>query len=443
MKKSILTAVLLLAAALPAWAHTVRETLANGMTVVVREDKRAPVATVQLWYKVGSIDEHAGKSGLSHALEHMMFKGTPAVPSGEFARRISAMGGNNNAYTANGETVYHQTVAKQHLPEVLRLEADRMRNLNFSDTEFTNEMKVIREERRERIDDNPMGSLYEQLQLRAFDKPANRTTVIGTMADLHTLTANDLRRWYAQWYAPNNALLVIVGDVDAHSTIAEVKRHFAGIAPRPLPARHQLDEAQIRQATSARTTGNTKQPMFMLGYRVPHLHQLDDKLPYALSMLTDILDGHTAARFDKHLIRGQQLALEIATSYSVFGRQPQLLTIAAMPSERATVTRLRQAIEAQIADIAANGVGEDELQRARIREESAAVYARDSIEGQAGLIATLEHHGFNHADEHEIRQRIAAVTSADIQAAAKLLTDPRRQVFVRLDPRPAPKTKKR
>ena len=429
---------LLLAAAMPAaWAKTVKTTLDNGMTVIIREDTRAPVATAQLWYRVGSVDEHLGKSGLSHALEHMMFKGTPAVPSGEFSRRISALGGNNNAYTSSSETVYHQTFAKQHLPEVLKLEADRMANLNFSDQEFDNEMKVIREERRQRIDDNPTGSLYEQLNLRAFQKPANRTAVIGTMKDLYQLKAGDLRQWYRQWYAPNNATLVIVGDVNADAALAEVKQQFAALPARQLPTRHNLHEDEIRQAASARTTGNTKQPIFIIGYRVPHLQHLDDKLPYALDMLTNILDGHSAARFDKNLIRGQQLALEISTGYSLFGRHPQLWLVSAMPSERSSVAQLRQAIEAQIADIAANGVSEEELARARVREESSAVYARDSVEGQASLIGTLETNGFSHADEDEIRRRIKAVSSADIQAAAKLLTDPRRQVFVRIDPRTA------
>lgn len=427
-------AALLLAAALPAWAHTLKETLSNGLTVIVREDKRAPVATAQLWYKVGSADEHAGKSGLSHALEHMMFKGTKTVPAGEFSRRIAALGGRDNAYTSTGETVYHATVAKQHLPEILRLEADRMTDLNFSDADFNNEMKVIREERRERVDDDPMGKLHEQLNLHAFAKAANRTAVIGTMRDLHGLTAADLRRWYAQWYAPNNAVLVIVGDVDAAATLAEAKRQFAALPPRTLPPRADLAETEVRQAVAARTAANITQPMFALGYRVPHLQKLDDRLPYALEMLAHVLDGHSAARFDKHLVRGKQLALNVGTSYSLFGREPQLWTVYATPSARADIDTLRRAVEAQIADIAAKGVGEDELARARVRQQSAAVYGRDSVESQAAFIGTLEQNGFAHSDEAEIRRRLAAVSAADIQAAAKLLTDPRRQVFVRLEP---------
>ena len=175
--------------------------LANGLRVIVKEDHRAPVAMIMLWYKVGSADEIAGKTGLSHALEHMMFKGTQTVPAGEYARRISALGGNNNAYTTNEETVYHVNIAAEHLPRVLELEADRMANLNFSDSVFTNEMKVIREERHQRIEDNPQGLLYEELMHQAWQKSPNRTSVIGKMADLHKLTPNDLRQWYKKWWA--------------------------------------------------------------------------------------------------------------------------------------------------------------------------------------------------------------------------------------------------
>ena len=200
-------------------AQTVSQTLPNGLKIIVKEDRRAPVAVSQLWYKVGSVDEKQGKSGLSHALEHMMFKGTQAVPSGEFSRRVAALGGQNNAYTNRSETVYYENVAAENLPEVLKLEADRMHNLNFSDEEFLNEMNVIREERRQRTEDTADGKLWEQVYLNSFTLPSMKAAVIGYMNDLHTLKADDLRDWYQQYYAPNNAVLVIVGDVDRKSVV--------------------------------------------------------------------------------------------------------------------------------------------------------------------------------------------------------------------------------
>ncbi|WII90381.1 pitrilysin family protein [Kingella negevensis] len=222
-------AVVLLATSLAAHADnsTTSRTLANSLKVIVQEDHRAPVVMTQLWYKVGSSDEMAGKTGLSHALEHMMFKGTKTVPAGEYVKRISALGGSNNAYTTTEETVYHVTIAAQHLPKVLELEADRMENLNFSDTVFNNEMKVIREERHQRIDDNPDGMLYAELLNTAWTKSPNRTSVIGKMADLHKLKPNDLRQWYRRWYAPNNAVLVVVGDCSLKTCLPKLSNILA------------------------------------------------------------------------------------------------------------------------------------------------------------------------------------------------------------------------
>ena len=201
------------------FAQTLSQTLPNGLKIIVKEDRRAPVAVSQIWYKVGSVDEKPGKSGLSHALEHMMFKGTPSVPSGEYSSRIARLGGDDNAYTNRSETVYYANIASANLPEVLKLEADRMHNLNFSDKEFATEMNVIREERRQRTEDDAGGKMWEQIYLNSFTLPSMKASIIGYMEDLHTLRADDLRAWYKQFYAPNNAVLVIVGDVDRKSVV--------------------------------------------------------------------------------------------------------------------------------------------------------------------------------------------------------------------------------
>ena len=426
-------AVLLLVP-LCAAAGTVRHTLPNGLTLVVREDHRAPVVTVQLWYAVGSADEQPGKTGLSHALEHMMFKGTKSVPAGGYARRIAALGGRNNAYTSSTETVYYVSAAAHNLPEILKLEADRMANLNFSDRDFANEMKVIREERRERIEDNPTGRLYSELQEKAYAKPANRTDVIGRMADLHKLKAQDLRRWYRRWYAPNNAVLVVAGDVQADRVLAETEKQFGRIPKRPLPARQDIAEPAPKAAQSV-ITGPTKQPMFALAYRVPHLQKTDDTMPYALDMLTNILDGHSAARFNKNLIRGKQIAMSAGSGYTLLSRQPQLFQIEAMPAAGVSTGSLKAAIEAEIADIAEHGVSEEELAQAKTTEEAAEVYGRDSLSTQAQLIGTLETAGFGYEAEAEIRRRLKAVTPAHIREAARLLLQSP-QVFVELRPQP-------
>ena len=204
-------------APLMAQSVTTEFSLDNGLKVIVREDHRAPVVVSQLWYKVGSINEEAGKTGLSHVLEHMMFKGTPSIPSGEYAKRISALGGSLNAYTSRDETVYYQTIASQHLPEVLKMEADRMVNLSFSNEDYVNELEVVKEERRLRTDDSPSGRLFETLYETAFVTSGNRSPVIGSMSDLSKMTGDDAKAWYRKWYAPNHATLVIVGLMTAGS----------------------------------------------------------------------------------------------------------------------------------------------------------------------------------------------------------------------------------
>ena len=408
--------------------------LPNGLRVIVKEDHRAPVAMIMLWYKVGSSDEVAGKTGLSHALEHMMFKGTQAVPAGKYAEIISALGGNNNAYTTDEETVYHVNIAAEHLPKVLELEADRMANLNFSDSVFTNERKVIREERRQHIEDNPQGLLYEEVMQQAWQKSPNRTSVIGKMADLHKLTPNDLRQWYKKWYAPNNATLVIVGDVQPETAFAQAEQYFGSLKKRPLPARQNISEPLSRgKAVQSSIRGNTKQPLITIAYRVPHLTALGEKLPYALDMLTNVLDGHNAARLSKNLLRGKQIAQNIDTGYSLLARSPQLWGINASPAANVSTGSLKTAIEAEITDIAEHGISEEELNRARSIEHAKTIFARDSINACANLIGSLQIAGFSWRDEAEIRRRIQEVSAADIQAAAKLLT-PDRQVYVELLP---------
>lgn len=425
------TVWLALLAAAPLWAQTLSQTLPNGLKIIVKEDRRAPVAVSQLWYKVGSVDEKPGKSGLSHALEHMMFKGTPSVPSGEFHQRVAALGGKHNAYTNRSETVYFENISAANLPEVLKLEADRMQNLNFSDKDFLNEMNVIREERRQRTEDTAAGKMWEQIFLSGFTKPSMRASVIGYMDDLHALKAEDLRDWYKQFYAPNNATLVIVGDVDAKQTIQTAARLFSGIPAKPLPARNDLSEPAEREPAFAETVSAvTRQPLVALSYRVPALEKISDKTPYALDVLSDILSGNSSSRLDKNLVRGRQTALSVGTSYDILSREMPLFSVIGMPNNGVGEQDLLAAMRAEIKDIADNGISREELKRVKTRMASSEIYARDSMTSQASLMGRLETRGFKYSDEAEIRRRLQKVSAADVQAAAKMLTDNRSAVVI-------------
>ncbi|MDO5058706.1 MAG: pitrilysin family protein [Neisseria sp.] len=420
--KRFFCAALLLAAALPAWAETVSATLPNGMKVLVKEDKRAPVVSVRLWYKVGSVDEKAGKTGLSHALEHMMFKGTPAYPSGEFNRKISAMGGSNNAYTNRTETVYTAEIAAKNLPDLLKMEADRMANLNFSDRDFDNEMKVIREERRMRTEDNPFGKLWENVNLKLWQKAANRAPVIGFMDDLHGLKADDLRAWYGKWYAPNNAMLVVVGGVDAKETVKQAEAAFGKLAAKPLPERNDELERPSEFTGGEQTVyAVTELPVINLNWRVAPQLSADDRAAAALDMLAAVLGGSDSSRYSRKLVRGEAVALGVSPDTSDFGRENATFSITAMPVAGVPLAVLQEKVLAELRDVAENGVSEEELALIRRPLENSRIFAKDSVRHQADILGALEHNGFGWQSEDEEWKTVLSVTAEEVQAAAKKL----------------------
>ncbi|XDZ51187.1 M16 family metallopeptidase [Neisseriaceae bacterium CLB008] len=421
--------------ALPIQAKTLTQSLDNGLKVIIKEDHRAPVAVSQIWYRVGSVDELNGTTGLSHALEHLMFKGTDSVPAGEFSRLVAATGGQFNAFTSQDQTVYYETTAASALPQMLKLEADRMANLNFSDEAFTNEMDVIKEERRMRTDDTPGGVLWEGLLANAFIASPSRLPVIGWMNDLDHMQANDLRDWYKQWYAPNNATVIIVGDVNAEETLAVIKREFGGLKPQTLPLRKpQLEPAQ-KGIKRVEVSAPSELPILALAYKVPKLIKLNDKEPYALAMLAAVLDGHEASRLSKKLVREDKIALSVSAGYDLFNRGASLFTLTAMPIQGQNLADIEAALKAVVSEIAQKGVSDAELKRIRNQMDASDVYKKDSMEGQALSMGYLEMVGFGHEAEATMKKNMQKITSKDIQAAAQSLIDDRLTV-VTLKPEP-------
>ncbi|MBP6862498.1 MAG: insulinase family protein [Neisseriaceae bacterium] len=428
-------------AALPIQAKTLTQSLDNGLKVIIKEDHRAPVAVSQIWYRVGSVDELNGTTGLSHALEHLMFKGTDSVPAGEFSRLVAATGGQFNAFTSQDQTVYYETTAASALPEMLRLEADRMANLNFSNDAFKNEMEVIKEERRMRTDDTPGGVLWEGLLSNAFVASPSRLPVIGWMNDLDNMQAEDLRDWYKQWYAPNNATVIVVGDVNAEETLAVIKREFGGFKPQTLPVRKPQIEPTQKGIKRVQVSAPSELPILALAYKAPKLIKLDDKKPYALAMLAAVLDGHEASRLSKKLVREDKIALSVSAGYDLFNRGASLFTLTAMPTQGQDLAKLEQALKDVVADIATQGVSEAELKRIRNQMDASDVYKKDSMEGQALSMGYLEMVGFGHEAEERMKKNMQKVTSKEIQAAAQSLVDDQLTV-VTLKPEPINPAKK-
>lgn len=411
--------------------------LANGLKVLVKEDRRAPTVVHLIAYRAGSVDEVNGRTGVAHALEHMMFKGTRTVPSGEFSRRVAAMGGRENAFTTRDYTGYFQQIPSKRLSEVMALEADRMTNLVLSAEAFATEREVVIEERRLRTEDRARARVFEQLMAVAFTASPYRQPVIGWMSDLQSMTVPDLEAWYRAWYAPGNATLVVVGDVSAADVFALAERHYGTAAPRELPARKPQDEPQQMGLRTAVVKAPAETAFLLMGFRVPRLERIDGSIePYALEMLSEVLAGDENGRFTRELVRQQRIADSAGAGYGLTGRGPGLFTLSGVPAAGRTVAEVQKALREQIARVAADGVDERELERIRIGYVASRVYQRDSLMSQAMELAGLEMSGLSHADADRLLERVRAVTSDDVKAVAARYFGDDALTVVTLDPQP-------
>jgi zinc protease len=420
-----------------AHANPYEMTLKNGMRVIVKEDRRAPTAVQMVWYRVGSVDEVDGTSGVAHVLEHMMFKGTPSVGPGEFNKRVAAAGGRDNAFTSRDYTAYYQQVPKEKLEEMMQLEADRMRHLNVDAKEFEQEIKVVMEERRMRTDDNPQSKLFEQMTAVAFQAHPYRRPIIGWMNDLETMTVADAKAWYDTWYVPNNAYAVITGDVDHQAVFALAEKYYGPLEGRALPVRKAQTEPAQEGVRKLSVKAPAELPVLIMGYKAPVLRDVEkDSEPYALDMLSAILDGHDAARFNKKLVRENKVALSVGIDYDGTARGPGMLYLHGSPSEGKTVADLEAALRAEIAHVQKDGVSEQELKRAKAQLLASQVYKLDSMFGQAMEIGQNESAGIPYQKISRMLEKLQQVTAAEIQAVArKYFNDDALTIGV-LDPQP-------
>jgi zinc protease len=432
--------ILLLMMPLTAFANAAIQEfkLDNGLKLIVQEDHRSPVVVSQVWYRAGSLDEVNGKTGVAHVLEHMMFKGTKQVKSGQFSRLIAAAGGKENAFTSTDYTCYFQQLEKSHLPLSFKLEADRMANLQLTDEEFAKEIKVVMEERRWRTDDKPQSKVNEAFQGVVYRAHPYSRPVIGFMNDLENMTAADAREWYNNWYAPNNATLVVVGDVKAEEVYKLAKQHFGKLKPKVLPVRKpQVEPEQIGERRIV-VKAPAKLPYLLMGYHVPALTNPDtDWEPYALEVLAGVLSGNPAARLNQRLVRESKLAIDASAGYDLMSRGRQsLFAMDATPSEGKTVADVEAALIEQIEHIKKSGVTVEELERVKAGVIAADVYKRDSMFYQGMQIGTIETIGFSWKILEDYPKKLRAVTPEQVQSVAKkyLLKD--NLTIATLDPQP-------
>ncbi|WP_201525974.1 M16 family metallopeptidase [Psychrobacter frigidicola] len=396
--------------------------LDNGLKIIVKEDHRAPVVMTQIWYRVGSADEPLDKGGISHLLEHMMFKGTADVSSDDFERLIAKFGGVNNAFTSYDYTGYYELFPANRLPLALELEADRMKNLRFDAKEFAKEHQVVMEERRQRTDDNPLAKAYESFRLLALPDSPKGESVIGPMSELESITLPELKDWYNTWYAPNNATLVIVGDVEPQEVLAQVKRYFDELPTSKLPTRPAVLQQGFRGYQQVSSEQAVQVPVLLMGYNVPGLltsPNNDEKQAYALSLAQDVLDGGLSARLEKRLIREQGLLTTVGTSYDLLDRGDGLFLIQATPREGVSLEQAQQAIITEINKLATDPIAGDEISRAKTNTVTGLIYAQDSMEGQAQMIGSLQSIGLDDRLLATLPAKLDSVTVADIKAASK------------------------
>ena len=414
-------------------ADTVQATtLENGLRVLILEDHRSPIISFQVWYRVGARNEARGATGIAHFLEHLMFKGTPTVGPREFARIVEQNGGRNNAFTTHDVTSYFVNIAADKLDLVARLDADRMRNLLLDPREINSEREVIIEERRTRTEDDPGGFLGEEVSSIAFKAHPYGVPVIGWAEDIKRITPEEIRAFYKAYYTPNNALVVLVGDVNAREALATIRKHFGPIARGPEPPAMTAVEPPQNGERRVTVLKEAQLPIVYVGYHVPN--QQSNDAP-ALEMLSAILSGGRASRLYKRLVYERQLALEAGGDFSYFSFDPNLFWFWGTPLPGQTPETMEKALIEEMERFKKEPVTDEELTRAKNQVESAFVFEEDSVHRRATLLARFELIG-GYALMTQYVDRLRAVTAADVTRVAQAyFQDYRKSVGILL-PRP-------
>ena len=424
-------------------------TLSNGMALLVQPDRRAPTAMHMVWLRVGSMDEVDGTSGVAHVLEHMLFKGTKKVPVGEFSRRVAALGGQENAFTSRDYTGYYQQIPADKLEAVMRLESDRFAHNQWPDEEFRKELEVVKEERRMRTDDQPRALLMEQLHAAVFTASPYHRPVVGWMSDLDALTPDDARQFYRRWYVPANAAIVVAGDVDVQRVRALAEKYYGAIPARAVPARKPRTEPAQPGLRRITVKAPAEQAYVALAFRAPSLQRLDaltatDQDALALVVLSAVLSGYDGARLERALGQGEgRVADTSGSSADVLGRGPSLFYLSGVPAQGKTAQQVEDALRAQVARVASEGVSPAELERVKTQWIASTVYQRDSLSSQAGELGSNWVQGLPLDAEERTLALLRSVTPEQVQSVAQRYFGDDQLTVATLAPQPLDPNRKR
>jgi zinc protease len=406
-------------------------TLANGMQVVVIPDHRTPVVTQMIWYKVGSADETPGKSGLAHFLEHLMFKGTAAHPAGEFSQTVLRIGGNENAFTSTDYTGYFQRVPREQLPRMMEFEADRMTGLVLRDENVLPERDVVLEEYNMRLANNPDARLSEQIMAALYLNHPYGRPVIGWRQEIEKLSREDALAFYKRFYAPNNATLVITGDVDANEIRPLAERTFGQIAPQPAIPPHRMRPQEPVPAAPRTVTlsdPRVEQPVVRRYYLVPSATTAAAGESPALDVLAQLMGSGSNSYLYRALVIDRPLAISTDASYQGTALDDSQFTISASPKPGVEFAAVEQAIDVVIAEVAQNAVRAEDLERVKTQLIAAAIYAQDNQASLARWYGAALTTGLSVDDVRSWPDRIRAVTAEQVRAAAQKWLDKKRSV---------------
>jgi zinc protease len=402
--------------------------LANGLELVVLPDRRAPVVTHMVWYRVGAADEPVGKSGIAHFLEHLMFKGTDKNPAGRFSQAVAAIGGQENAFTSLDYTAYFQRVSREHLKTLMEFEADRMTGLKLTDAAVAPELKVVLEEYNQRVANNPRARLIEQIEAALFLNHPYGRPVIGWLNEIEKLNRVDALAFYRRFYTPNNAVVVVAGDVAADEVKSMAEATFGKVAPTaeigPRLRPQEPQQVAVRHVTLA--DPRVRQPSLQRAYLVPSAPTAKPGESEAIEVLAHVLGHGNTSRLYRTLVVERELAVSAGGWYSATALDATNLAIYGSPKPDVTLPQLEQAIDAVIDDIIAKGVTADEVERAKTRLIADAIYAHDSQATMARWYGSALTSGMTVEMVQSWPDRIRAVTAEAVHAAAKAWLDKRR-----------------
>jgi zinc protease len=415
--------------------------LDNGLRLIVKEDHRSPVVFSSIWYKVGGSYEPRGITGISHALEHLMFRGTAKYGPGKLSEIVNANGGDQNAMTAEDFTVYFQSLPADKLAVSFELESDRMSHLTLDDSAFTKEIQVVMEERRMRTEDDPQALTTERLNAIAFINNPYNQPVVGWMSDLQQMTASDLRQWYQQWYVPNNAIIIVIGDVKPEQVLELAKQYFSQSTAKSLSPIKPTQEISDVGSRYLKVRVPAQLPWVILGYNTPSLTtaaQSSD--PYALTVLAYLLGGGDSSRLNHDLVRGQQIAASASANYDLYHLHSGLLTISATPTKNISSPDLQLALEKEVAQLQKDLVSPQELARAKALLVAEHVFEQDSLMAQAFNLGLPEMTGLSWRVESEFIPHIEKVTAQQVREAAQRYLTPTQLTVGVLEPVSQPST---